>query len=116
MATREVVLQGAVTPEGRLVLDQDPGLPAGRVQVIVRPADEAALSSVLLDVLRPIWERLDAQGFSGGRTLEEAVADVRAMRDEWAAHDQRLEEFRDRRVGAACVRRHPDRPGDPRVV
>jgi len=88
MATHEVVLQGAVTPEGRLVLDQDPGLPAGRVEVVVRPVDEAALSSVLLDVLRPIWERLDAQGFRGGRTLQEAVADVRAMRDESAREEE----------------------------
>ena len=88
MATHEVVLQGAVTPEGRLVLDENPGLPPGRVEVVVRPADEAALSSVLLDVLRPIWERLDEQGFKGGRTLLEAVTDVRAMRDESARKEE----------------------------
>jgi len=96
MATHEVVLQGAVTPEGRLVLDQEPGLPAGRVEVIVRPAEEPTdVATTLLAVLEPIWAKLDAQGFGGGRTLEEAVADVRAMRDEWAAHDRRREEFRD---------------------
>ena len=97
MATNEVVVQGAVTPDGRLVLDQDPGLPAGRVEVIVRPVGEiATAATTLLAVLEPIWAQMEARGFKGGRTLEEAVAEVRAMRDEWAEHDRRREEFRDR--------------------
>jgi len=99
MATNEVLVQGAITPDGRLVLDEEPGLPAGRVEVVVRPvpqAEPAEPERPMFDTLRRIWAEQEARGFARGRTLEEAVAEVRAMRDEWAEHDRRLEEFRDR--------------------
>ena len=94
MAT-EVVLRGAVDEDGYLVLDGKPGLPPGRVEVIVRPVEDAPLeSSGLLDVLEPIWAELDAGG-AKRRTIEEAVADVRALRDEWEVRQEKLEEFRE---------------------
>jgi len=97
MAANEVLVRGAITPDGRLVLDEEPGLPAGPVEVLVRPvAEPGTVAAALLEILQPIWERLDAAGFEGGRSLQEAVADVRAMRDECAERDRRLEAFRDR--------------------
>ncbi len=97
MAAHEVLVRGAITPDGRLILDEQPDLPAGRVEVVVRPVEEAeSVAATLLEVLQPIWDQLDATGFGGGRSLEEAVADVRAMRDEWAEHDRQLEELRER--------------------
>ena len=84
MATAEVVLRGAVTAEGQLVLDQRLDLPPGRVEVILRPIPEAAAEAhSMFETLRRIWAAQDARGFAGGRSLEEAVADVRALREEW---------------------------------
>ena len=42
MAAAEVVLRGAVTTDGRLLLEGEPGLPPGRVEVILRPIEGAA--------------------------------------------------------------------------
>jgi len=88
----EVVTEGAVTEDGRLIVEGTLELRPGRVEVIVRQMDDA-VPGTLLEVLKPIWAELDAQGVQG-RTLEEAVADVRALRDEWAARERRLEEVR----------------------
>jgi hypothetical protein len=96
MATTEVVVRGAVTADGRLVLDEQPQLPPGRVEVTVRPVGGAAPGRrTTFEALEEIWADLDAQGVRG-RTGAEAVADVRALRDEWDAHQERLEELQDR--------------------
>ncbi|MBM3499710.1 MAG: hypothetical protein FJX74_13705 [Armatimonadetes bacterium] len=112
MAAAEVVVQGAVTVEGQLILDQQPDLPPGRVEVTVRALQsEAAEEHPMFQALRRIWADMDARGFAGGRSLEEAVADVRALRDEWDAHQEALE-ARQERLRAP---REPGlRPGDPR--
>jgi hypothetical protein len=95
MKATEVVVSGAVTPDGSLRLDEKVDLPAGRVRVTVRPVGQARAAISLLDFVMAIRAERDAAGL-GGRTLEEAVADIRALRDEWDEHDRKLEEFRER--------------------
>jgi hypothetical protein len=106
MATTEVVVKGAVTADGRLILDEPPALPPRRVEVTVRVVqDEPTGEHPMFRTLRQIWADLDAQGFKG-RTMEEAVADVRALRDEWDARQEGLEQLQDR-LRAARERRAP---------
>jgi len=96
MATTEVVVRGAVTPEGQLVLDEQPNVPPGRVEVIVRLLQgEADEEDPLLGTLKRIWADLDARGVKG-RTAAEAIAEVRALRGEWDAHQEQLERLQDR--------------------
>jgi hypothetical protein len=93
MKPLEVTLAGRVAEDGSLIVDGKPELPPGRVEVVVRSARSAdPLAESLLQVLEPIWADLDAQGFCG-RTLEQAVADVRALRGS---------SVRDRRCPASC--------------
>jgi hypothetical protein len=96
MATTEVVVKGAVTADGQLVLDEPPGVPPGRVEVTVRVVQDAAPKEhPMFETLRRIHAELDARGFKG-RGGEEIVADVRAMRDEWRERQEGLEALQDR--------------------
>jgi hypothetical protein len=96
MATTEVVVKGAVTADGQLILDEPPAVPPGRVEVTVRVVqDEAPREHPMFETLRRIHADLDAQGFKG-RSGEEIVAEVRAMRDEWRARQEGLEALQDR--------------------
>jgi len=96
MATTEVVVQGAVTADGQLVLDEPPDVPPGRVEVTVRVVRERAPGEhPMFETLRRVRADLAAQGFRG-RSMEEAVADVRALRDEWEARQEGLEALQDR--------------------
>ncbi|MBM3474621.1 MAG: hypothetical protein FJX75_15260 [Armatimonadetes bacterium] len=96
MATTEVVVKGAVTADGQLVLDEPPDVPPGRVEVTVRVVRErAAGEHPMFETLRRIRAELFAGGFKG-RSMEEAVADVRALRDEWEARQDGLEALQDR--------------------
>jgi hypothetical protein len=96
MPTTGVVLRGALTEDGQLVLDEKPDLPPGRVEIIVRPVRDQTVTGEhpMFETLKRIWAKQEARGFRG-RTLEEAIADVRALRDEWAARDRRIEGYRD---------------------
>jgi hypothetical protein len=90
-----------VTAEGQLVLDEQPDMPPGRVEVIVRPLQDAGPAGhPMFDTLKRIWAEQEARGFTGGRSAEEAAADVRALRDEWDDHQQDLEQRQDRHRGA----------------
>jgi hypothetical protein len=42
MSLDEIVVDGTLKPDGTLELDQKPSLPPGRVQVVLRPAQEPA--------------------------------------------------------------------------
>jgi len=96
MGAREVVVRGALTADGNLVLDEKPDLPPGRVQITLRSGDSAPTThGTMEDVLREIWAELDARGYPG-RSAEEIDADIRQMRDEWEEHDRELEQLRER--------------------
>jgi len=111
MATTEVVVRGAVTAAGELILDQPPDVPAGRVEVTVRIVrDEAPMQQSMVQTLRGIWADLDAHGLEG-RGGEQIVAEVRAMRDEWSERQEGLEALQDR-LRAARERRAAE-AGEP---
>lgn len=112
MATTGVVVRGAVTAEGQLVLDEQPDVPPGRVEVIVRTLQDAvAEQHPMFETLKRIWAEQEARGFTGGRSAEEAVAEVRAMRDEWDAHQEQLEQLQDR---CRAAREKRERESEPR--
>ena len=96
MGTTEVVIRGAVTADGRLILDEPPAVPPGRVEVTVRVVqEETPKQHPMFETLRRIRADLDAKGFKG-RSGEEIVAEVRAMRDEWGARQEGLGQLQDR--------------------
>ena len=97
MSRPEIVLRGAVTADGKLVLDERPDMPPGRVEVTVRPLQDAVGEErPMFETLKRIWAQQEARGFPGGRSAEEAVAEVRALRDEWDGHQQEVEQLQDR--------------------
>jgi hypothetical protein len=79
----EVVVQGTVMEDGRLVLDENPNLPPGRVCAILRPVPSPAPpDETLTDTLRRIWAAQEARGYKG-RPWSEIMADLDTLRDEW---------------------------------
>jgi len=80
MSQNEVIIQGTLSTDGTLQLDEKPNLPPGRVQVVVQslpiiPSDD------------PFWQRMQTiraiprttPDDGGKNSLEE----VRQMREEW---------------------------------
>jgi hypothetical protein len=83
MKAIEVVVEGALTEDGQLVLDEKPNLPPGRVKVWLQPSgQQEPAQETLWGALEGIHRAQQARGFKG-RSLAEAVAEVRALRDEW---------------------------------
>jgi hypothetical protein len=96
MAVTETTVRGAVTADGQLVLDGNLDMPPGRVEVIVRRIQDASGERrPMLETLKRIWAEQEARGFRG-RSAEEIIADVDAMRDEWEERQQGLEDLQDR--------------------
>jgi hypothetical protein len=92
MSRTEVVLQGALTADGRLVLDEKPDLPPGRVTVTLQPIPvPTGDGERLSQVLERIWATRDAQGHRG-RSMAQAVAEVRALREEWEGRHEATDE------------------------
>jgi hypothetical protein len=79
----ETTLEGTIQPDGTLILDGPTNLPAGRVQVVVRPTPETRQhdGGSLLDTIRAIWADQEARGHVP-RTAEEVGAELRALDDD----------------------------------
>jgi hypothetical protein len=93
MSLIETVVEGTLQPDGTLVLDEKPNLPAGRVTVVLRQETELVLPKD-----DPFWQRMQAMwdipqgaGDGGANTL----AEVRKMREEWDEHQQALEQLQE---------------------
>jgi hypothetical protein len=96
MSAAEIVVHGAVTADGQLILDERPSLLPGRVEVTLRSLENTATERhPMFETLRRIWAEQDARGFRG-RSGEEIVADVRAMRDEWEPRQRAIERLQER--------------------
>jgi hypothetical protein len=81
MNTPAVVLEGRVQPDGTLEVSAKVDLPAGPVQVIVRPAPEPVQPDRFWKMMESIWADRRASG-QPPRSREQIDADIEAMRNE----------------------------------
>ncbi len=93
MSTTPAVVQGTLTPNGTLVLDEQLNLPAGRVRVTVQPlADESPSRENLDVVMARVWAAQKARGHVP-RSKEAIDAEIRALRDEAEEEMQAVEQL-----------------------
>ncbi len=90
MPSPNAILDGTVTSEGRLVLDEPLTLPPGRVRVVVEPLPELPMDDPFWQMLHGIWDRQRESGFVA-RTEEEVEAEREAVRNEWEERSTQLE-------------------------
>lgn len=96
MSPIEFVIEGTLQPDGTLVLDEKPNLPAGRVTVVLR--QEPAMNLPQED---PFWQRMQAMWAipkgrgSAGDGGANSLAEVSKVRDEWDEHQQAIEKLQD---------------------
>ena len=82
MRDESIVIQGAVLPDGSLQLPGPIHLPAGPVEIVVRPVGPAEKREGLLEVLARIDAARESWPDYVPRTAEQIDASVRQMRDE----------------------------------
>ena len=96
MSRAEMVVEGTIEPDGTLVLDEQPNLPAGRVTVVVRPRDEptAPRDDSFWRRMQVLW---DAQKASGRvpRSADEIEDQQREMRAGWAKRQDAVEHLQE---------------------
>ena len=96
MSQMETVIEGTIQPDGTLVLDEKPNLPAGRVTVVLRQETDMVVPKD-----DPFWQRMqamwDAQKASGHvpRSAEEVDAQQREMREGWAKRQEAIEQLQE---------------------
>jgi hypothetical protein len=81
MNTAVVVIEGTVQPDGTLEVTQKVDLPAGRVQVTVKPVAEPVQPERFWAMMESIWAAQLASGRIA-RTREEIDAEIEALRNE----------------------------------
>jgi len=94
MNVAAVVVEGRVQRDGRLEVTQKVKLPAGPVQVTVRPVSEPAQPARFWKMMESIWADLRASGRTP-RTREEIDAEVDALRGEAEEEMQALERLQE---------------------
>lgn len=81
MGPIEAVIEGTLTPDGTLVLDEKPNLSPGRVTVVVRRESEVKrpqrLGDGFFDMMQAIWAGQAARNF-----VPRTVAEVESQRRE----------------------------------
>lgn len=75
----QIVLQGTVTPDGTLELDDRLKLPAGRVQVMVQPLPQPSAQDPFWARMEAIWSGQEARGHVP-REKEAIDAELRELR------------------------------------
>jgi hypothetical protein len=92
MSNDPIEVQGTLRPDGTLVLDEKPNLPAGRVRVTVRQVNGPTPADDFWAGLHAIWAGQQARGHVP-RSKEEIDAGVRALRDEAAEELRGVEQI-----------------------
>lgn len=82
------IVRGVLKPDGTLELDERPSLPAGRVEVTIRPLEKQGEAEDWWTYMQRARAELEAAGL-GFRTKEEIDADMEDLRD-W---DGKLDEI-----------------------
>ncbi len=95
MSQMMVEVQGTLTSEGTLVLDEKPSLPAGRVRVTVQPVVEPLFSQDdVISILQRIHAAQKARGYVSP-SKEEIDAEIQAMRQEDEERTQGIERLQE---------------------
>jgi hypothetical protein len=82
MQDTSIELNGTLRPDGTLVLDERPNLPAGRVRVRVESVPHAtAAAEGFWTRMQAIWAAQEARGHTP-RSVEEIEAERKALRDD----------------------------------
>ena len=108
MSQMETVIEGTIQPDGTLVLDEKPNLPAGRVTVVLRQDTDMVLPKD-----DPFWQRMqamwDAQKASGHvpRRAHEVDAQQREMREGWAKRQEAIEQLQEELRGLRQAEQGP---------
>jgi hypothetical protein len=87
MSQTEIVVQGTLTADGTIQLDEKPNLPPGRVTVVVKSVPDLPRDDPFWQRMQAIWAIPISNPDGGAGSLEE----VRKMREEWDEHQQQLE-------------------------
>jgi hypothetical protein len=94
MGPTERVIEGMIQPDGTLVLDEKPNLPAGRVQVMVQALPELPEGDPLWDMMKSIWAGQKARGHIP-RSADEVEAERRETRESWEERQRAIERLQE---------------------
>ncbi len=86
------VIEGTIQPDGTLVLDEPPRLPAGRVQVIVQPLPDLPENDPFGEMMTSIWKGQRARGHVP-RSAEDVELERRETREGWEERQQAIEQL-----------------------
>jgi hypothetical protein len=95
MNLTERVIEGTIQPDGTLVLDEPPRLPAGRVQVTVQVLPQLPDGDPFWDMMKSIWAGQKARGFVP-RSAETVEAERRETRESWEERQQGIEQLQEK--------------------
>ncbi len=100
MSPTEAVIEGTLQPDGTLVLDSNPNLPAGRVQVIVQALPHLPDGDPFWEMMKSIWFEQKARGHVP-RSVAEVEAERQEMREGWSRRQEAIERLQEesRRLG-----------------
>src|SRR5271165_178758 len=106
MISHAVEVQGTLNPDGTLLLDTKPGLPPGRVRVMLQPVPDYTQTEIW-QFFERLWAEQAVQGHVP-RSPEEIDADIAAARQEDEEYMLEIE-----RIHEDCERqrREQGRPG-----
>ncbi len=85
----EVIVRGRLTAEGTLKLDAQPALPAGPVEVLIRPMSSEGEAGDWWQYLQRARAELEAAGYRF-RTKDEIEAEIESLR----SGDERIDKPR----------------------
>ena len=100
MSPNGVVVRGTLTPDGKLELDEKPGVPPGPVHVTVAAIRSEPSGEDTWCVLERIWARRQARD-ARPRAAEDIDAQINLMRDE---SEERMSEIAQAQMEARCAR------------
>lgn len=103
MSLTETIIAGTLQPDGTLVLDEKPTLPAGRVTVRLQSAIVRHGTDSFLQRMQAMWaipKTGEHSADGGANSLEE----VRRLREDWDEHQSALEHTQESHLTGSMFR------------
>ena len=94
MAAEGIVIRGTVLPDGTLQVPGPVRMPAGPVEVELRPVKAETKGEDFFQFLDRMRAEQAASGYVP-RTAEEIDASIREMRDEWDEQSREIQELQE---------------------